>query len=108
MIDERFNKIKTTHLNSKAEELRFADDMVFVFQNRDDASKFYKVLPKRLEKYGLEMHQDKSSIIPSGKKAAEEAHIRGERLPAYKFLGFVCYWGKKSDRILAIKIQEPI
>jgi retron-type reverse transcriptase len=40
---------------------------------KDDAEKIYKVLPKRLEKYRLKLHEDKSSIIRSGSKAAEEA-----------------------------------
>lgn len=74
--------------------VRFADDMVFVFQFKEDAERFYKVLPKRLEKYGLILHEDKSSMIQSGSKAAEEAYKRGERIPTYKFLGFTCYWGK--------------
>jgi len=28
---------------------------------------------------------------------AAEAEERGERIPVYKFLGFVCYWGKGRD-----------
>ena len=67
-------------MKGKAEEVRFADDMVFVFQSNMDAERFYKVLPKRLRKFGLEMHESKSSIIPSGGEAAEEANKRGERL----------------------------
>ena len=74
--------------------VRFADDMVFVFQISEDAERYYKVLPKRLEKYGLKLHEDKSSLLKSGSKEAEAAEKRGERLPTYKFLGFVCYWGK--------------
>jgi len=64
---------------------------VFVFQRSEDADRFYKVLPKRLEKYGLTLHEDKSSLLKSGSKEAEAAEKRGERIPTYKFLGFVCY-----------------
>ena len=74
--------------------VRLADDMVFVFQFKEEAERFYKVLPKRLEKFGLKLHEEKSSLIQSGSKAAKEAYQRGERIPVYKFLGFVCYWGK--------------
>ena len=77
--------------------VRFADDMVFLFQKSEDADRFYKVLPKRLEKYGLQLHADKSSLLKSGSKEASEAEERGERLQTYKFLGFVCYWGKSRD-----------
>jgi len=51
VIDNWFKEISKTHLLGKAEEVRFADDMVFVFQFKEDAEKFYAVLPKRLEKY---------------------------------------------------------
>lgn len=93
VIDSWFNKISKTHIKGRAEMIRFADDMVFVFQNLEEAQRFYKVLPKRLEKFGLKLHEGKSSIIRSGKQAAAQAQARGERLPTYKFLGFVCYWG---------------
>ena len=94
VIDSWFNEIRKSHLKGRAEMVRFADDMVFVFQFKEDAERFYTVLPKRLEKYGLKLHEDKSSMIRSGSKAAEEADKSGERLPTYKFLGFVCYWAK--------------
>lgn len=74
--------------------VRYCDDMVFIFQRKTDAEKFYRVLPKRLEKYGLTLHVEKSNIIDSGHTAAERAHKAGKRLPTYKFLGFVCYFGK--------------
>lgn len=106
VMDGWFNKIKATHLQGRAEEVRFADDMVFVFQHCEDANKFYKVLSKRLGKYGLEMHMEKSSVIPSGRKAAEEAHRRGERLPTYKFLGFVCYWGLSRAGFWRLKYKS--
>ena len=73
--------------------VRYADDMVFTFESMSEAKRFYKVLPKRLTKFGLEMHEDKSSIIPAGHTAAKKAKERGERLPTFNFLGFTCYWG---------------
>ena len=106
MIDSWFSEISKTHLKGRAAEVRFADDMVFVFQFKEDAEKFYKVLPKRLEKYGLKLHEDKSSMIQSGSKAAKEAELRGERLPTYKFLGFVCYWGKSREGWWRLKFKS--
>lgn len=113
VIDSWFYQISQSHLKGRAEMIRFADDMVFVFQRKDDAEKFYEVLPKRLEKFGLKLHEDKSSMIRSGGIAAAEVDQRGERLPTYKFLGFTCYWGRsragwwrmkfksRSDRLTA-------
>lgn len=93
-IDDWFHKIRETHMQGGSELVRFVDDMVFVFSNQKDAERFYQVLPKRLGKFGLELHESKSSIIPSGSKAAAEAKKQGARLPIYKFLGFICYWGQ--------------
>jgi hypothetical protein len=106
VIDHWFNRIKTSHLKGRAELVRFADDMVFVFQLQDDAEKFYKVLPKRLEKYGLKLHENKSSMIRSGSKAAAEAASKGGKLPTYKFLGFTCYWGQSRNGWWRLKYKS--
>jgi group II intron reverse transcriptase/maturase len=106
VIDSWFSKISKTYLRGRAEEVRFADDMVFVFQFKEDAERFYKVLPKRLEKYGLKLHEDKSSMIRSGSRVAKEAEKRGERLPTYKFLGFTCYWGKSRKGWWRLKFKS--
>jgi RNA-directed DNA polymerase len=97
VVDSWFDEISKSHLRGKTAMVRFADDMVFIFQKSEDADRFYKVLPKRLEKYGLQLHADKSSLLKSGSMEAREAEERGERLQTYKFLGFICYWGKNRD-----------
>jgi RNA-directed DNA polymerase len=103
VIDEWFAKIKQAHFKGKAEMVRYCDDMVFIFQRREDAERFYQVLPKRLEKYGLSLHAEKSQLIRSGQVAAIEAEAKGERLPTYKFLGFTCYWGKARKGFWRLK-----
>ena len=98
VIDEWFDNISKSHLQNRAQEIRYADDMVFVFQNAADAAKFYRVLPKRLGKYGIEIHAEKSQILPSGKRAAARAAARGEKIPVYRFLGFTCYWSQSRKK----------
>ena len=97
VIDEWFHTIKQTYFKGKAEEVRYADDMVFVFEKHWEAQRFFEVLPKRLKKYGLEMHMDKSNLIRSGQNVARREHRAGRKLPTYKFLGFTVYWGKARD-----------
>jgi group II intron reverse transcriptase/maturase len=106
VMDDWFNKINKTHIKGNSEMIRFADDMVFVFQHREEAKRFYEVLPKRLEKFGLKLHEGKSSVIRSGSLAAAEAHKQGERLPTYKFLGFVCYWGLSRKGYWRLKYRS--
>jgi RNA-directed DNA polymerase len=106
VIDDWFAEISKSHIKGRANMVRLADDMVFVFQCKEEADRFYKVLPKRLEKFGLKLHEGKSSLIRSGKYAAEEASKRGERIPTYKFLGFVCYWGKSRGGWWRLKYKS--
>lgn len=94
VIDDWFDTIKKSHIKGMAEEVRYADDMVFIFEHYGEAKRFFDVLPKRLQKYGLQMHAEKSRLIQSGQNAAARAHRWGQRLPTYSFLGFTVYWGK--------------
>lgn len=97
VIDVWFETIRQTHFKGKAEAIRYADDIVFVFENPWEAQRFFEVLPKRLKKYGLEMHMDKSHLIRSGQNVAKREHRWGRRLPTYQFLGFTVYWGKARN-----------
>jgi RNA-directed DNA polymerase len=106
VVDSWFAEISKNHLRGKADMTRFADDMVFVFQNAEEAERFYKVLPKRLEKFGLKLHVEKSSIIKSGSVHAKEAERNGERLKIYKFIGFTCYWGKSRSGKWRLKFKS--
>jgi RNA-directed DNA polymerase len=53
VIDQWFEETKGYHLMGNAEMVRYSDDMVFLFQKPMDAERFYRVLPKRLEKLGI-------------------------------------------------------
>ena len=105
VIDSWFAEVKANHLSGKAEMVRYCDDMVFIFQRKTDAEKFYRVLPKRLEKYGLTLHVEKSNIIDSGHTAAERAHKAGKRLPTYKFSGLCATW-EVETRLLAAQVHQ--
>jgi RNA-directed DNA polymerase len=106
VVDSWFAAISRNHLHGKADMIRFADDMVFVFEDVEDAERFYKVLPKRLEKFGLKLHVEKSSVIKSGSIHAREAERNGERLKTYKFIGFTCYWGKSRSGKWRLKFKS--
>ena len=97
VIDGWFEAIKKSHFGGEAEMVRYVDDLVFVFKRPRDAEVFYRVLPKRLAKYGLQLHEEKSQIIPSGHIAAERANKQGKKIKIYNFLGFECYWGKERE-----------
>lgn len=45
----------------------YADDFVCLFQYENEAQKFYQLLIERLKKFGLEIAEDKSRILPFGR-----------------------------------------
>lgn len=94
VIDCWFAKISKENIRGQTGMVRYCDDMVFVFENEEDARKFYEVLPKRLNKYGLNINEAKSQMIQSGRYHAEDLAKQGKKLKSYNFLGFTCYWGK--------------
>jgi group II intron reverse transcriptase/maturase len=93
VVDEWFAEINREHFVSDAWEIRYADDMAFVFKSMTDAERFYRVLDKRLNKFGIELHKEKSQLLPAGTIAASRANAEGKRIPTFKFLGFTWYWG---------------
>lgn len=106
VIDEWFTSITKSHMKARCEQVRYADDMVFIFENARDAQRFYAVLGKRLNKFGLELHGEKSGIWPSGKNAARRVEQAGKKMPTYMFLGFTCYWGKSRKGFWRLKYKS--
>lgn len=64
--------------------VRYADDTIFCFKDRDAAVLFLKVLKERLKENHLELNDDKTSIVSLKKDAGQ----------TLDFLGFTIYWGK--------------
>ena len=107
VIDVWFMTSCATHLNGRTRLIRFADDAIFVFQYRDQAKRFFEVLPKRLQKFGLVMHEKKSHLLPFGHYAIARNDEAGVKPPTFKFLGFVCFWGRcRSNRYWRLKLRS--
>ena len=74
---------------------RFADDFVVGFEHREEAEQFLALLRERLGTFGLELHPDKTRLIPFGKKAARDWRDRdGPKPGTFNFLGFTHSCGK--------------
>jgi group II intron reverse transcriptase/maturase len=75
--------------------VRFADDFVVGFEHRDEAERFLTELRKRFQRFGLDLHPDKTRLLPFGRKAAWEwQQGRGEKPGTFNFLGFTHSCGK--------------
>ena len=90
--------------------VRFADDIVAGFEHRADAERFLKEWKERLQKFGLELHPDKTRLIEFGRDAAEERKRRGEGKPeVFNFLGFthICGKTRKTGRFIVKRKTIP-
>lgn len=72
-------------IKSKGESrlIRYADDFVACFEKEEDAKMFYQELIERLAKFGLEIEQSKTRIIPFGRNSKTKDN--------FDFLGFNIY-----------------
>ena len=75
-----------------------ATRLVIGFERRDDAERVMDALPKRLGRYGLTLHADKTRVLPFGRPPRRQ---QGGKGPAsFDFLGFTLHWPTSPQRSL--------
>jgi group II intron reverse transcriptase/maturase len=88
VLDEWFEEVVKPRLRGEAHEIRFADDAVLCFQYREDAERVKKVLAKRLARYGLTLHPEKTRLVEFGRRTLGNAKRQGKKPATFDFLGF--------------------
>lgn len=69
--------------------VRYADDTIVGFQHRTEAQRFLNELKARLQKFGLELHPEKTRLINFGRFAVMNRKEKGKGKPdTFEFLGF--------------------
>jgi len=75
--------------------VRYADDAVLGFENRDEAESLRRELQEQMRKVGLELHPEKTRMIEFGRFAESNRKRRGEGKPeTFDFLGFTHMCGR--------------
>jgi group II intron reverse transcriptase/maturase len=90
VLDDWFVKVVQPRMKGKTFLVRYADDAVIGCENREDAERILKVLAARFEKYGLQLHPEKTRLLDFTKPA--EGQRKGKE--SFTFLGFTHYWTK--------------
>ena len=92
VLDDWFEKVVKKHLIGYSGMVRYADDVVAGFKNKSEAECFLRSVKKRLQKFGLEVSEEKTKILEFGRNAIKERKARKERKPeTFEFLGFTFY-----------------
>lgn len=78
--------------------VRYADDFLIGFQNKEDAVSLLAHLRERLAQFELELHPEKTRLIEFGRYAAQRRARRGLRRPeTFDFLGFTHKCGQSRE-----------
>ena len=89
-LDVWFEREVKPRLGGEAVLVRYCDDFVIGFERREDAQRVVEVLGKRMERFGLRLHPEKTRLIAFERP---EAGQRGGKGPGtFEFLGFTMYW----------------
>jgi RNA-directed DNA polymerase len=87
-LDVWFEREVKPRLQGRATLVRYADDFVIAFERQADAERVMEVLPRRLQRYGLTLHPEKTRLLtfrpPQGGS--------GKGSATFDFLGFTLYW----------------
>lgn len=103
VLDKWFTETVRHHCQGYCAIIRYADDAITVFEREDDARRFMRVLPRRLEKYGLRLNVDKTHLLACGKRYARYCLQSGQRPPTFDFLGLTHYWGHSRKGHVRLK-----
>jgi RNA-directed DNA polymerase len=103
VLDAWFDREVKPRLAGKAALFRYADDAVLLFANETDARRVMGVLPKRLGKYGLELHPDKTRLVDFRRPDRFAPPGAGDGPGTFDLLGFTHYWGKARSGKWVVK-----
>lgn len=87
VLDLWFERVVKPRCDGRALLIRYADDYVCAFQYRNEAYRFYRAMPKRLEKFSLQVAPEKTRILRFSR-----FHPGLKR--RFAFLSFELYWNR--------------
>jgi RNA-directed DNA polymerase len=90
VLDEWFAQQVQPRLRGRSFLIRFADDFIVGCEFEDDARRVLEVLAKRLAKYGLNLHPDKTRLVQFRRPPRGKSSVDGNG--TFDFLGFTHHW----------------
>jgi RNA-directed DNA polymerase len=108
VLDEWFAREVVPRLVGRAILVRYADDVVIIFEHERDARRVLDVLPKRLAKYGLTLHPEKTRLIDFRRpdrrvSASPDSGDDCSRPDTFDLLGFTHYWAMSRKGYWVVK-----
>ena len=101
VLDSWFVRDVRPNLDGDAAMVRYADDVAVLFERKRDAERFLKALPKRLGKYGLSLHPDKTRLVPF--QRPDRVDSDEDQPGTFDLLGFTHYWAVSRNGFWVVK-----
>ncbi len=92
VLDDWFATQVQSRLRGASALIRYCDDFVMLFACKDDAERVHAVLGKRLGRFGLQLHPEKTRLIDF-RSPAERVGAQSTLPTSFTFLGFLHTWG---------------
>jgi RNA-directed DNA polymerase len=97
VLDTWMAEVVPPYLKGKAFLVRYADDLIIGCTRKEDADMLLKVLAKRLGKFGLALHPEKTRLVRFGRPVGRDGNSQDGKPPeTFDFLGFTHYWGRSK------------
>jgi RNA-directed DNA polymerase len=93
VVDEWFTQAVQPRLRGPSTLVRFCDDFVMLFAHKEDAERVLAVLGKRLGKFGLQLHPDKTRLVDFRPRRGPNDNSESPLPTSFNFLGFSHVWG---------------
>jgi group II intron reverse transcriptase/maturase len=97
VLDEWFETEVKPRLRGECTLVRFADDALMAFDNVVDAQRVLSGLGKRLARYGLTLHPDKTRLVDFRPKRLQGARHPETDGTSFDFLGLTHVWGRSRN-----------
>lgn len=102
VLDKWFEREVKPRLQGHAFLVRYADDFIIVFSREEDARRVLEVLPKRLGKFGLTLHPEKTRLVPFERPKRPDDD-EGGGPGTFDFLGFTHFWTRSRRGFWVVK-----
>jgi len=102
VLDVWFERTVRPQLRGRARLVRFADDFVILCEHESDAKRIYAALPGRFGRFGLELHPEKTRLVPFQKPPYRDGG-GGNDTESWDFLGFTHFWTKSRRGYWVVK-----
>ncbi len=101
LLDKWFVREVEPRLMGRAFLVRYADDFVIVCEFEHDARRILDVLPKRLARFGLTMHPEKTRLVDF--RRPPPVNRGGPGRGTFDLLGFTHFWGRSRKKRWTVK-----